>query len=151
MLEEDHARVFVFEGDSALVMASPPFTQELQEPALFWLDAHWSITFGARGEEDTPLYGELRAIMSRNNEGDVILVDDIRTYRGSRAPETMRGASQHSVVAHYPELDEVLQHLCALRPHWIVRLHNDILRVHAPYLLAPAAQVEWLSGPLDFV
>lgn len=71
------------------------FLQELcptlppDEPALFWLDAHFpGVDYHFRNLQDTtdqalmlPLESELRAIMaSRPNSRDVILIDDIRIY-----------------------------------------------------------------------
>lgn len=70
------ANVTVLEGDSARRL--PEVLAALREPALFWLDGHWSGGATARGDKDTPLLEELDAIARHGMPGHVILVDDAR-------------------------------------------------------------------------
>jgi hypothetical protein len=67
------------EGDSAAVL--PRILASLDEPALFWLDAHPSTDRTAHGGP-IPLRAELSAIASHAVDGHVILVDDVR-YLGT--------------------------------------------------------------------
>jgi hypothetical protein len=67
------------EGDSAAVL--PTILASLDEPALFWLDAHPSTDRTARGGP-IPLRAELSAIVSHAVRGHTVLVDDIR-YLGT--------------------------------------------------------------------
>lgn len=49
----------------------------IKEPALFYLDAHWSGGVTAHGDVEAPLLEEIEVICSRGYE-DIILVDDLR-------------------------------------------------------------------------
>ncbi len=49
----------------------------IQEPAVFFLDAHWSGGVTAHGEVEVPLLEELGIIRNRNMD-DVIIIDDLR-------------------------------------------------------------------------
>ena len=63
-------RVHLFHGDSVDFLDG----LYLPEPAVFYLDAHWS---GWGEPTALPLLGELRAIRKRNHK-DVIVIDDMR-------------------------------------------------------------------------
>jgi hypothetical protein len=80
--------VHVHEGDSASVL--PRILETLDEPALFWLDAHPSTDRTARGGP-IPLQDELAAIARHPVVGHVVLVDDL----------------QYAGTPGYPALDEI--------------------------------------------
>jgi hypothetical protein len=82
------ANVHVHEGDSASVL--PRILDGLDEPALFWLDAHPSTDRTARGGP-IPLQAELAAIARHPVVGHVVLVDDL----------------QYAGTPGYPALDEI--------------------------------------------
>lgn len=130
----------VLVGDSGKVLREKIFhTEEMPEPALFWLDGHWSVVFGARGDEDSPILQELDAIFSRGNDHDIILVDDVRTFRGRRVRQDkiMNGSylPEFQQVEPCPELKNVLEFVCEKRPTWIVSVKDDLMRLHAPQLV----------------
>ena len=60
-------------GDSAVVL--PMIVDKLKEPAIFWIDAHYS----ARDNIKPPVDEELSAIMS-SNYPHVALIDDARLF-----------------------------------------------------------------------
>ena len=72
------ATVHVHSGDSATVL--PEILATLDEPALFWLDAHPSTDRSAHGP--VPLRAELNAISGHPVGGHVVLVDDLQ-YLGT--------------------------------------------------------------------
>jgi hypothetical protein len=74
--------VTLLQGDSAEVL--PRLLEELDEPCLFWLDAHYSGGVSARGPLDSPLRAELQAILARGDDRDVILIDDAPYLSGER-------------------------------------------------------------------
>lgn len=76
--------VQVLEGDSGRLL--PELLAELDEPALFWLDGHYSAGITARGDEDTPVRTELRAILEHPVRTHVILIDDARDFTGGAYP-----------------------------------------------------------------
>ena len=71
-----HIEVLV--GDSAERL--PELLARTHEPALFWLDGHYSGGPTARGAKDTPLVEELEAIARHRVAGHVVLIDDARCF-----------------------------------------------------------------------
>jgi hypothetical protein len=73
--------IVLLHGNSATYL--PGVVSQLMEPALFWLDAHYSGGLTARAAIDTPIVQELTAVFSspRNN---VILIDDAHEFTGQR-------------------------------------------------------------------
>lgn len=88
--EELHARalarfadapdVELLEGDSGAVLGS--LVPSLDQPALFWLDGHYSEGFTAPGSSETPVFQELCAVF------DVVLVDDAWMFTGENGSPT---------------------------------------------------------------
>jgi hypothetical protein len=52
--------------------------ETLNEPALFWLDGHWSMGDTACGDLAVPIYKELSAIANHHIKTHTILIDDLR-------------------------------------------------------------------------
>ncbi len=67
-------------GDSGVVLQR--VTKELDEPALFWLDGHYSGGITSKGELNTPIYKELDSIFDSKFEHS-ILIDDARDFKGT--------------------------------------------------------------------
>jgi len=89
--EFDH--VHIEWGDSATVM--PEILEAIDEPALFWLDGHFSGNGTARGNKDTPILEELAAICTDPNQKRcVILIDDAGCY-GNPGWPTVEEISKH--------------------------------------------------------
>lgn len=64
-------------GDSAKVL--PAIVNSLsEEPAIYWLDGHWSGDETAGEGDECPLMEELRSLVTRPN--DLILIDDARLF-----------------------------------------------------------------------
>lgn len=54
---------------------------KIHEPALFWLDGHYSGGLTARGKKDTPIFEELAHILKAPLENrHVIIIDDARCF-----------------------------------------------------------------------
>ncbi len=68
--------IFMWQGDSAEVL--PDVLQQVPEPALVYLDAHYMGEGTALGPDYTPIDAELRAISGR--VGDVVIVDDVEEF-----------------------------------------------------------------------
>jgi hypothetical protein len=88
-------------GDSGVML--PRIAQEERSAALFWLDAHASGGETADSGSD-PIIDELQAIFSRQNPGDVVLIDDAR------------GHAIDAIGSHVPKSHEMA-------------VHNDIIRI----------------------
>jgi len=68
----------LIQGDSGVKLGEG--IRELKEPALFWLDAHYSAGITAGGGMDAPIIKELSCLASRNQPKDMILIDDARLF-----------------------------------------------------------------------
>lgn len=79
------SRVTAMLGNSAELLAAA--ISDLDEPATFWLDAHWSGegTGGLAPFRESCVYSpvleELEAIAAHPVKGHTILVDDVRVFR----------------------------------------------------------------------
>src|SRR5438876_12021434 len=103
-------RVTLLHGDSAQVL--PGVLASLQEPALFWLDGHYSGGPTARGSLSTPISAELRHILAHPVRRHVILIDDARCFTGED---------------DYPALAELERRLRAERPDSAWSDKDDII------------------------
>lgn len=107
----DRRNVELVLGDSAAVL--PTLVRELHEPALFWLDGHFSGGPTAIGSDTTPIMAELESILG-SDVPHVVLVDDARLFDGTEG---------------YPTIAEVRSFVADRRPDlsWTVAL--DVIRI----------------------
>jgi hypothetical protein len=107
------SHVSLLQGDSGVrlqeVLAS------LTEPALFWLDAHYSGPVTARGLVDSPIAQELAALRAHPVKGHVVLIDDMRDFTGRDG---------------YPTVAELVAWIRDADPDAVVEVKDDILRWH---------------------
>ena len=61
---KNNKNVFLKQGDSGKVL--PHLLKEINEPAIFWLDGHYSQGITAKGDKDCPIFEELHAIFNSN-------------------------------------------------------------------------------------
>ncbi|MEW6746963.1 MAG: hypothetical protein AB1486_29860 [Planctomycetota bacterium] len=106
--------VHLAHGDSGKQLAG--VLAELTQPALFWLDAHYSGAGTARGPLDTPIVAELLAIFRHPITGHVILIDDARDF--GRLPD-------------YPPIDDLRRMVAQHKPGHTCEVRDDIIRIHA--------------------
>ncbi|PYT09203.1 MAG: hypothetical protein DMF60_03045 [Acidobacteria bacterium] len=105
--------IALFRGDSGDLL--PQILRDLREPSLFWLDAHYSCGFTARGDLDTPILAELASILQHDIPGHVILVDDARCFNG-----------EHD----YPTIERLREFVLGRRPELAMKVEDDIIRIH---------------------
>jgi hypothetical protein len=75
------ARIQLWYGDSGDVL--PRVLEEVRQPALFWLDGHYSGDGTAPGVEDTPICRELSHISKHPLHGEhLVVIDDARCFNG---------------------------------------------------------------------
>lgn len=103
--------ITVLNGDSGKLL--PQVLGDIQEPCLFWLDAHYSGEGTARAAEDSPVLREIGCILDNPIGGHVVLIDDAREFDGSRG---------------YPTIDS-LREFVGRRSGWSVSVESDIIRV----------------------
>jgi len=105
--------VKLVQGDSGVAIEA--VVKELQEPALFWLDGHYSGGVTAKGEKETPVLEELRHIFPSKNRS-VILIDDAENFNG--------GAE-----SAYPSLDELTAFVKSNCENAEVSVEDNIIRI----------------------
>ncbi len=103
--------VHIIEGDSADVM--PEILSKISEPALFWLDGHFSGGITAQGLLDYPIIKELEHIRQHAVKEHVILVDDARLFLGT---------------PNAPAKEQVVESIKAINPAYIVEERDDVIR-----------------------
>lgn len=98
-------------GDSGQVL--PQILAELRQPALFWLDAHYSGGTTARGAIDTPVGAELQLILADGRD-HVILIDDARYFDGRNG---------------YPTIGQVQSMVGEAHAGYELSVAHDIIRI----------------------
>jgi hypothetical protein len=82
----------LLQGDSGQRL--PGVLNEMNKPALFWLDGHYSAGITASAKAHTPISTELDEILRHPIKQHVILIDDARYFDGTN---------------EYPHLDDLLR------------------------------------------
>lgn len=99
-------------GDSATELGS--LLSRLRQPALFWLDGHYSEGITARGPKDTPILDELDHILGDRERRHVVLVDDARVF---------------GVDSAYPSIEELSRFVRERRPQADISIKDDSIRI----------------------
>jgi hypothetical protein len=107
-------RISILQGDSSDVLART--LPSINEPCLFWLDAHYSGGITAQGTVLTPIYQELRSIFEHAVEDHVVLIDDASDFIGTEG---------------YPTITELKRFVFEHRPHASFEVKDDIIRIHS--------------------
>ena len=103
----DH--ITILHGDSGTVLNK--LVPGIGQPALFWLDGHYSGGMTALGSKECPVPEELNAIL-KSNLGHVILIDDARLFNGTN---------------DYPTIDEIKKILQASGRSFDIEIKDDII------------------------
>ena len=85
-------------GDSSKVLRK--LAKRIDQPAIFFLDAHWSHGDTARGEKDVPVLDEL-AILAERPHLDLIIIDDYRLFGTSY--EDWSEVTTQKVLSAFPK------------------------------------------------
>lgn len=105
--------IAILHGDSGEVL--PRLLSQIDEPCLFWLDAHYSGTDTALGAAETPIAQELQHILTHPVADHVILIDDAHEFVGEN---------------DYPALEEIRRFILERRPGWVVEVRQNVIRAH---------------------
>jgi len=110
-----YRNIHIRQGQSGEVL--PEIMKEIQQPCLFWLDAHWSGGSTAKADLETPIMEEMECILNHPlAERHVLLIDDARCFTGQN---------------DYPTLQGLEQRIGAAQPDWVFKVEDDIIRTHA--------------------
>jgi len=108
---KEDKNVIIVQGDSGKVL--PDLMLKINEPAIFWLDSHYSAGITARGEKDCPIFEELDAIFNTKNFEHILLIDDARCFIGE---------------GDYPTLEELTNYVRSKNGKYRVDVKHDIIR-----------------------
>jgi len=103
--------VNIVEGDSGRVLST--ILKALNEPAIFWLDGHYSDGETAKGEKECPIFEELAAIFSSRRFNHILLIDDARCFTGD---------------GDYPTVDKLSEFVKGKNNQYQIAVKHDIIR-----------------------
>lgn len=108
-----HSHITIFQGDSGKILRE--IMSGINEPCLFWLDAHYSGGVTAQADSETPVVQEIKVILEHPCSDHVILIDDAREFTSNK---------------NYPTLEELKQIIKQSQKKWQMVVDNDIIRIH---------------------
>ncbi len=109
---EQYKHIHLHLGDSSHRL--PEIVAQLECPALFWLDGHYSAGETGKGETECPIFAELDAIFNDAPHDHIILIDDARCFVG-----------EHD----YPTIDELKAYLSQKNTNFECTVKNDLIRI----------------------
>lgn len=107
-----YPHIKILEGDSSKVL--PMILSQINEPALFWLDGHYSAGITAKGILDTPIKNELEHIFNHQIKNHVILIDDARLFNGEN---------------DYPTISELSSFISKLDNEMSMEITDDLIKI----------------------
>jgi hypothetical protein len=107
-----YKHVQVLQGDSSKCLDE--VVERISGPCLFWLDAHYSAGTTARGSEDSPVFAELKVVLSEKAMARAILIDDAREFQG---------------VKGYPTVQQIEAYVRSIDPQRSVTVEHDMIRI----------------------
>ena len=108
---ENDPRIKIVLGDSGKVL--PNVMKDIDEPAVFWLDGHYSAGITAQGDKDCPIFEEINSIFDGKGHDHIILIDDARCFVGQ---------------GDYPTVEALTEHVRSKNPQYQVEVRDDIIR-----------------------
>lgn len=103
--------IILLQGDSGQKM--PEILSLINEPAIFWLDGHYSSGITAKGDKECPIFEELNAIFDNDKRNHVLLIDDARCFVGEN---------------DYPTIPELTDFIKRKRSDYQIEVLHDIIR-----------------------
>lgn len=102
--------VHIMHGDCAREL--PAILATLHEPAVFWLDGHYSGGETGKGEVEDPILISLNQIAAHPIRDHVIFIDDARTFDGREGR---------------PDISDVFNSIKRIDSRYIIRVQSDII------------------------
>ena len=106
------SHIKILHGDSSKLL--PVLLDNISEPCLFWLDAHYSGGVTAKGEKETPIMSEIEYVLLHCIRNHCILIDDARCFIG---------------LNDFPSIDEIKEIILIKRPDSFFEVKDDIIRI----------------------
>lgn len=108
---KEYRQIKILQGDSGVVLNK--LMTEIDKPALFWLDGHYSGGITAKADKECPVPEELETIL-KSSLPHVILIDDARLFNGTHDYPTMN------------EIDEIIK---ISNRSYFMETKDDIIRL----------------------
>lgn len=102
--------VHIVLGDCASKLTE--ILSELHEPAVFWLDGHYSGGVTGKGAIEDPILISLNQIVEHPVRGHVIFAGDARTFDGREGR---------------PDISEVFNSIKKIDNRYVIRVQSDII------------------------
>ena len=103
--------ITLMQGDSGKVL--PLIIKDLNEPAIFWLDGHYSSGITAKGDKICPIFEELDSIFNNKPLNHVLLIDDARLFVDED---------------DYPTIEKLTKYVKNKNNNYQVEVKDDIIR-----------------------
>lgn len=107
-----YKHIEILKGDSSVLL--PEILNQIYDPCLFWLDAHYSGGITEKGDIETPILEELKQIFLHSVKNHVILIDDARCFTGQN---------------DYPSIEELNKFIFDQNPYYLFNVVDDVIRV----------------------
>ena len=104
--------VSIIQGDSGCEIGK--IVANLEVPALFWLDGHYSSGETAKGSKDTPIFEELESVLASKGIDHVILIDDARCF---------------GTDPSYPTIEALTEFVRSRRDNVKISVEGDCIRI----------------------
>jgi len=108
-----HGHITIYQGNSGKILRE--IMSGINEPCLFWLDAHYSGGVTAQADSETPIVEEIKVILEHSCSDHVMLIDDAREFTTNK---------------NYPTLEEIKQIIQQSRKKYQMVVDADIIRIH---------------------
>ena len=108
-----YEHITIYQGDSGKVL--PEILKQIDKPAIFWLDGHYSAGITAKGEKECPIYEELESIFNSHQKqfNHVLLIDDARCFIGE---------------GDYPTIEELTTFVLSKNENYKLEVKDDVIR-----------------------
>ena len=111
---KNDTNVSIIKGDSSEELYN--ICKQLDKPAFFWLDGHWSNGDTAKGTKDCPLLEELQQIVKNCAPKCIVAIDDVRLFT-TTAWEDWSSISKEAVLEIVkPRLESYKYYPSSLHP-----------------------------------
>ena len=108
---DNYKNVLIVQGDSGKELGE--VLKNIHEPAIFWLDGHYSEGFTAKGFKECPIFEELDSIFNAGSFNHILLIDDAKDFTGN---------------GDYPRIAEITDYVMSKNSKYRVEIKHNIIR-----------------------
>ena len=108
---KEYSHIEIIQGDSGQVLKK--IVPKLKKRSIFWLDGHYSGGETAKGKKETPIFEELKSILSQKID-HILLIDDARCFNGK---------------GDYPTIKNLSEFILKKKPKSKIEIKNDTILV----------------------